>query len=112
MKQNGFSNYLKDAANVLTHAESKADQGDMEEEESKYAILRFCDSTSSDRHKPIVGKTRLVVEEGGYQSIIWPLRIDRHFVEPLKDLKAAIDTPWHEEKSAIVWRGKPSGTNS
>ncbi len=110
MEPHWLASYLKDVANVLSHIESKVEHGP---ETSRLVVLRIGDSSSTNTQLPVVAKSRRVVnstnEESAHSSIIWPVRIGRHFDGPLRDLKMAKDTPWEEKRDAIVWRGSCTG---
>jgi len=83
-------------ANVLTHVESRIDQGT---EEEKFVIVKIGDSSSGQEGLPVVAKSRPVMKKDNnesYSSIVCPLRMDRHFDEQFGNLKNAKDTPWEE----------------
>jgi len=109
--------YLKDAANILSHVESRIDQSG--EDEEKYVILSPGDGYSTDEHKPVVAKTRRYIHEHEkrgidyYRPIVWPIRLQYHFTEKLDQLKiiqdTGKDTPWNLKKEVVVWRGVCTG---
>ena len=101
--------YIKDSANILNSVESKNDHGT---EISKLVVLRTGDGMTRNTYLPVVGKTRSAGAESdrkGYFSIIWPLKLHRHFHSGLEKLQRARDTPWGQKRDAIVWRGTCTG---
>lgn len=96
--------YLKDAANVLRHVESKLDRGT---EIKKSVIMRCGDSSLSSNFLPTVSKTRKLFSE--FSTIVWPLRINKHFNDPLKKLNDARDTHWNNKMDKLLWRGACTG---
>ena len=111
MPTHWLSDYLKDVTNVLTHSDTKIFQ---EYHDERYVILSIGDKTPKDESKPIVSKARKVVtrEESkneSYQPIIWPIRMNRHFHDPLSHLQTIVqngqDTKWEDKKNVVHWRG-------
>jgi len=118
MPKHWTGDYLKDVTNVMTHSDTNVEQ---EYHDEKYVILSVGDATFEDKTKPIVFKARKIMKsvDESFRPIIWPLRMNRHFHEPLNHLQMLVrdgdDTKWEDKKNVVHWRGsgdtgRPKGT--
>jgi len=97
------NNYLKDSSNVLSHAESSFLNAE------KYVIMNIGDVQPRHLALPVVTTARSLPTSDNFNktgsSIVWPLNVNRHFQQPLKESKKANDTPWDQKKNSMIWRG-------
>jgi hypothetical protein len=109
IRNNWLTTYLKDAANILTHIESKVPDGF---EEDKFVILRIGDSATPRADLPIATKSRPIMkndEAGGFSPLVWPLGMTRHYYSSFEDFNKIKDTPWEEKVDTLLWRGACTG---
>jgi len=106
--------YLVDAYNVMNSTGIDHEKGD-----DRYLILHIGDSHSHSTKLPTVAKTRFsrfATAKGSgkpfFESIIFPLRLFRHY-EPIEEYiklhKEGKVCRWKDKQPALIWRGGVTG---
>ncbi|EJK70662.1 hypothetical protein THAOC_07960 [Thalassiosira oceanica] len=83
-----------------------------------YIMLQIGDEHSQDDTLPTIAKTRFSRHaklKGGKtapKSIIWPLVMQRHFLQPIEELLSLEGvSEWEDKKEVLLWRGSPTGVD-